>query len=80
VEGPLFEAEKYPLQHTKKKHFEPVGKQYLKHNTWEKIDRELSFIQCSLLEAGVNTEEAASTNPHRNIQPLICHHQIQHQQ
>ena len=62
VEGPLFEAEDYPLPYEKKEHFEPVGEEYLKHDAWEKIDRELSVSRCSLLEAGVNTEEAASTN------------------
>jgi hypothetical protein len=36
VEGPLFETEDYPLQYNKEKHFEPVGKEYLKHDAWEK--------------------------------------------
>jgi hypothetical protein len=62
VDGPLFEDEDYPLQYKKKEHFEPVGQEYGIHKAWEHIDREICLMHGSLLEAGVNTEEAASTN------------------
>jgi hypothetical protein len=59
------------LQYDKKKHFEPLGNDYLKHDTREKIEREISFIRCPLLEAGVNTEEAGSTNLLTNLNDWI---------
>jgi hypothetical protein len=45
VKGPLFEAKEYPFSTTKRYILSQLARSIMKHNAWEKIDRELSSMR-----------------------------------